>query len=27
KETGKMRVEGSEYLVQDGDVFHFRSNA
>ncbi len=24
KEAGKLRVEGSEYLVKDGDVFHFR---
>ncbi len=26
KEAGKMRVEGAEYLVKDGDVFHFRFN-
>jgi len=26
KDAGKMRVEGSEYLVEDGDVFHFRFN-
>lgn len=26
KESGKMRLEGKEYLVQDGDVFHFRFN-
>ncbi len=26
KEAGKMRVEGREYAVQDGDVFHFRFN-
>jgi GTP-binding protein YchF len=26
KEAGKMRQEGKEYLVQDGDVFHFRFN-
>ncbi len=26
KEAGNMRVEGSEYLVQDGDCFHFRFN-
>ncbi|MBF0373396.1 MAG: redox-regulated ATPase YchF [Alphaproteobacteria bacterium] len=26
KETGKMRLEGKEYLVQDGDVFHFLFN-
>ena len=23
KEAGKMRVEGKEYVVQDGDVMHF----
>jgi len=26
KEAGKLRVEGKEYLVQDGDVMHFRFN-
>jgi len=26
KETGKMRLEGKEYIVQDGDVVHFRFN-
>ncbi|HUG97750.1 MAG TPA: redox-regulated ATPase YchF [Gammaproteobacteria bacterium] len=26
KETGRMRVEGKEYVVQDGDVMHFRFN-
>ena len=26
KEAGKMRLEGRDYLVQDGDVFHFRFN-
>jgi GTP-binding protein YchF len=26
KEVGKMRVEGKEYIVQDGDVMHFRFN-
>lgn len=26
KETGKMRQEGKEYVVKDGDVFHFRFN-
>jgi ribosome-binding ATPase len=26
KETGKMRLEGKEYIVQDGDVMHFRFN-
>ncbi len=24
KEVGKMRLEGKEYVVQDGDVMHFR---
>ena len=26
KEAGKMRLEGKEYIVQDGDVMHFRLN-
>ncbi|MEO1650348.1 MAG: redox-regulated ATPase YchF [Pseudomonadota bacterium] len=26
KEAGKMRLEGKEYLVLDGDVMHFRFN-
>ena len=26
KEAGKMRVEGKEYVVKDGDVMHFRFN-
>jgi len=26
KEAGKLRVEGSDYLVKDGDIFHFRFN-
>lgn len=26
KEAGAMRVEGKEYIVQDGDVMHFRFN-
>ncbi|HEY0521873.1 MAG TPA: redox-regulated ATPase YchF [Stellaceae bacterium] len=26
KEAGKMRLEGSEYVVQDGDILHFRFN-
>jgi ribosome-binding ATPase len=26
KETGKLRLEGKEYVVQDGDVMHFRFN-
>ncbi|QED37077.1 redox-regulated ATPase YchF [Antarcticibacterium arcticum] len=26
KEAGKMKVEGKEYIVRDGDVMHFRFN-
>jgi ribosome-binding ATPase len=26
REAGKLRIEGKEYLVQDGDVMHFRFN-
>ena len=26
KEAGKMRVEGKEYIVKDGDIMHFRFN-
>lgn len=26
REAGKFRIEGKEYLVQDGDVMHFRFN-
>lgn len=26
KEAGKLRLEGKEYVVQDGDVLHFRFN-
>ncbi len=26
KDAGKMRLEGKEYIVQDGDVMHFRFN-
>jgi ribosome-binding ATPase len=26
KEAGRMRLEGKEYVVQDGDVMHFRFN-
>jgi len=26
KDAGRMRVEGAEYLVKDGDVLHFRFN-
>jgi ribosome-binding ATPase YchF (GTP1/OBG family) len=24
KEAGKMRLEGKDYTVQDGDIMHFR---
>jgi ribosome-binding ATPase len=27
KEAGKMRLEGRDYIVRDGDVMHFRFNA
>lgn len=27
KEEGKLRIEGKEYIVQDGDVVYFRINA
>ena len=27
KDAGKMRVEGKDYVVQDGDVVHFRVSA
>ena len=26
KDAGKLRVEGKEYVVQDGDIMHFRFN-
>jgi GTP-binding protein YchF len=26
KEAGKMRVEGKDYIVKDGDIMHFRFN-
>ena len=26
RENGKLRIEGKEYLVEDGDVMHFRFN-
>ncbi len=26
REAGKLRIEGKEYVVQDGDVMHFRFN-
>ena len=27
REAGKMRLEGKDYVVRDGDVMHFRFNA
>ena len=26
KEAGRMRLEGKDYVVHDGDVVHFRFN-
>jgi ribosome-binding ATPase YchF (GTP1/OBG family) len=26
KEAGKMKLEGRDYIIQDGDVCHFRFN-
>ena len=26
KEAGKLRIEGKEYEMQDGDICHFRFN-
>ncbi len=26
KEAGKMRLEDKDYIVQDGDIMHFRFN-
>ena len=26
KEAGKFKVEGKDYIVEDGDVMHFRFN-
>jgi hypothetical protein len=26
KEAGKVRLEGKDYIVQDGDIMHFRFN-
>ena len=26
KESGKLRVEGKDYIVKDGDVLYFRVN-
>ena len=27
RDAGRMRLEGKEYVVADGDVMHFRFNA
>ncbi len=26
RELGKARIEGKEYIMQDGDICHFRFN-
>jgi ribosome-binding ATPase YchF (GTP1/OBG family) len=26
REAGKLRIEGKDYVVQDGDIMHFRFN-
>ena len=26
KEAGKLRLEGKEYIVKEGDIMHFRFN-
>ncbi len=26
KEAGKLSIEGKEYVVEDGDIMHFRFN-
>jgi hypothetical protein len=26
RETGKLGIEGKDYVVRDGDVMHFRFN-
>jgi ribosome-binding ATPase YchF (GTP1/OBG family) len=26
KEAGKLGIEGKDYVVQDGDIMHFRFN-
>jgi ribosome-binding ATPase YchF (GTP1/OBG family) len=26
RENGKISIEGKEYVVQDGDIMHFRFN-
>ena len=26
REAGKLRMEGKEYIVKDGDIMHFRFN-
>jgi hypothetical protein len=27
RETGKLRLEGKDYVVQDGDILHVRAGA
>jgi len=27
KEAGKLRVEGKDYVVKDGDIIYFRTSA
>ena len=26
KENGRLKIEGKEYIVKDGDIMHFRFN-
>ena len=26
RENGRLRIEGKDYVVQDGDIMHFRFN-
>ena len=26
REAGKLGIEGKDYMVQDGDIMHFRCN-
>ena len=26
RDSGKLSIEGKEYLVEDGDIMHFRFN-
>jgi len=26
RDNGRLRIEGKEYLVKDGDIMHFRFN-